>query len=403
MIVEEGWPHGGVGANLAALIQEQAFDHLDAPIARVTGADLPMPYSKPLEQIAFPHEPQIVERLAIRRSSNRDRGPGTFTTAGGPGSRVEDSPLNPRSRTTCGQSPCWGRRPSPSSPPARWPPPACSAPRIARPPDHARPPSADNTDVYAFTAPDAPGKLTVVSNWIPLQEPGGRPVLRQARSEGALLRQDRQHGDGVEDVAYRWQFPTSSATRTRSCTRSRRSTRQRPEPQLRPDLRPLLRDLRPQREGRLDDYTGRSRNVPVAPDNVGPEDDAELRKVPTGAIARCRGGGKTFVGPADDPFFVDLGAVFDGINIDKPGPPGDRARQPGRRQGRRLGLQHALVRAAGAGVRGHARRPSVKSASGSTPSSACGRRPSAAASIKVKRGKGAKDASGCRSAASATR
>src|SRR3712207_5559564 len=63
VIVEEGWPHGGVGANLAALIQEQAFDHLDAPVARVTGADLPMPYSKPLEQIAFPHEPQVVEAV----------------------------------------------------------------------------------------------------------------------------------------------------------------------------------------------------------------------------------------------------------------------------------------------------------------------------------------------------
>ncbi|MCW2954259.1 MAG: alpha-ketoacid dehydrogenase subunit beta [Conexibacter sp.] len=61
VIVEEGWPHGGVGANLAALIQEQAFDHLDAPVGRVTGADVPMPYSKPLEQIAFPHEPQVVD------------------------------------------------------------------------------------------------------------------------------------------------------------------------------------------------------------------------------------------------------------------------------------------------------------------------------------------------------
>ena len=60
VIVEEGWPHGGVGANLAALITEQAFDHLDAPIRRVTGADVPMPYSKPLEDIAYPHEPQIV-------------------------------------------------------------------------------------------------------------------------------------------------------------------------------------------------------------------------------------------------------------------------------------------------------------------------------------------------------
>jgi pyruvate dehydrogenase E1 component beta subunit len=63
VIVEEGWPHGGVGANLTALIQEQAFDYLDAPIARVTGADVPMPYSKPLEQIAFPHEPQIVDTV----------------------------------------------------------------------------------------------------------------------------------------------------------------------------------------------------------------------------------------------------------------------------------------------------------------------------------------------------
>ena len=63
VIVEEGWPHGGVGANLAALVQEQAFDHLDAPVGRVTGADLPMPYSKPLEQIAFPHEPQIVQAV----------------------------------------------------------------------------------------------------------------------------------------------------------------------------------------------------------------------------------------------------------------------------------------------------------------------------------------------------
>ncbi len=61
VIVEEGWPHGGVGANLAALISEQAFDDLDAPVMRVSGADVPMPYSKPLEQSAFPHEPQIVQ------------------------------------------------------------------------------------------------------------------------------------------------------------------------------------------------------------------------------------------------------------------------------------------------------------------------------------------------------
>jgi pyruvate/2-oxoglutarate/acetoin dehydrogenase E1 component len=60
VIVEEGWPHGGVGANLAALISEQAFDDLDAPVRRVSGADVPMPYSKPLEDAAYPHEGDVV-------------------------------------------------------------------------------------------------------------------------------------------------------------------------------------------------------------------------------------------------------------------------------------------------------------------------------------------------------
>ena len=63
VIVEEGWPHGGVGANLAALIQEQAFDWLDAPVQRVTGADVPMPYSKPLEQAAIPHSEHVVKAV----------------------------------------------------------------------------------------------------------------------------------------------------------------------------------------------------------------------------------------------------------------------------------------------------------------------------------------------------
>jgi pyruvate/2-oxoglutarate/acetoin dehydrogenase E1 component len=80
--VEEGWPHGGVGANLAALISEQAFDELDAPVARVTGADVPMPYSKPLEDLAYPHEPQIVAAaLAVLGRAPGARS-GTASSAG---------------------------------------------------------------------------------------------------------------------------------------------------------------------------------------------------------------------------------------------------------------------------------------------------------------------------------
>ena len=60
VVVEEGWPHGGVGANIATLITEQAFDYLDAPVQRVTGADVPMPYSKRMEQAAIPHSEHVV-------------------------------------------------------------------------------------------------------------------------------------------------------------------------------------------------------------------------------------------------------------------------------------------------------------------------------------------------------
>ena len=65
LVVEEGWPHGGVGANIAALVQEHGFDDLDAPVMRVTGADIPMPYAKALEKLAFPDQQQVVD-AAVR-------------------------------------------------------------------------------------------------------------------------------------------------------------------------------------------------------------------------------------------------------------------------------------------------------------------------------------------------
>ena len=50
--VEEGWPQYGVGAEISAAVNEQAFDLLAAPVERVTGADIPMPYAKNLEEAA---------------------------------------------------------------------------------------------------------------------------------------------------------------------------------------------------------------------------------------------------------------------------------------------------------------------------------------------------------------
>jgi pyruvate dehydrogenase E1 component beta subunit len=59
--VEEGWKQSGVGAEIAARVMEQAFDYLDAPVARVCGKDVPMPYAANLEKLALPSVAEVVE------------------------------------------------------------------------------------------------------------------------------------------------------------------------------------------------------------------------------------------------------------------------------------------------------------------------------------------------------
>jgi pyruvate dehydrogenase E1 component beta subunit len=65
VVVEEGWPQAGIGAQVVDVIQRDAFDELDAPVLRVTQADVPMPYNKQLERLAKPSPERVV--AAARR------------------------------------------------------------------------------------------------------------------------------------------------------------------------------------------------------------------------------------------------------------------------------------------------------------------------------------------------
>jgi len=58
--VEEGWPQGGIGSELSARVMEQAFDYLDAPVIRITGKDVPMPYAANLEKLALPSVDEVI-------------------------------------------------------------------------------------------------------------------------------------------------------------------------------------------------------------------------------------------------------------------------------------------------------------------------------------------------------
>jgi pyruvate dehydrogenase E1 component beta subunit len=61
--VEEGWKQSGVGAEIAAVLMEEAFDYLDAPVMRVCGKDVPMPYAANLEKLALPSAAEVVEAV----------------------------------------------------------------------------------------------------------------------------------------------------------------------------------------------------------------------------------------------------------------------------------------------------------------------------------------------------
>jgi pyruvate dehydrogenase E1 component beta subunit len=68
VIVEEGWLFAGLGAQIAESVYAQAFDYLDAPVVRVTGADVPMPYTRPLEDAAIPDRERVL--AAVRQLVN---------------------------------------------------------------------------------------------------------------------------------------------------------------------------------------------------------------------------------------------------------------------------------------------------------------------------------------------
>ncbi len=181
-------------------------------------------------------------------------------------------------------------------------------------------PTADNTDVYAFTAKDAPGSLTVVANWIPFEEPAGGPYFGKLDPRARYYVKIDNTGDGREDVAYRWQFKQRFRNPESFLYAA---------PQVTsvddPDINfvqtyDLYRETYG-RKGRMRHSKLVADDVPVAPDNVGPKTIPNYEAVSNGAVKPVKGGGKTFVGPADDAFFVDLATIFDGINIDMPGRP----------------------------------------------------------------------------------
>ena len=168
-------------------------------------------------------------------------------------------------------------------------------------------PQVDNTDVYAFTSPDNPATVTLVSNWIPFEEPAGGPNF-YAFAEG--VRYDiniSNDGDANPEIIYRWRFRDHYRNpNTFLYNTGQVSTLE--DPDLNFYQTYTLRKINVRRGA--DRSTVLTRNAKVAPSDVGKASMPDYAALRDEAVVTAGTGGRTFSGQTNDPFFLDL-RVFD--------------------------------------------------------------------------------------------
>jgi hypothetical protein len=166
-------------------------------------------------------------------------------------------------------------------------------------------PVADNTDVYAFRSPDKPDTVTIMANYIPLEEPAGGPNFNTFGKDVVYAINIDNTADGKEDIVYEFRFRTE----TRNGDTFLYNTG--PIDSLSdPDWnRPTFYSLT-----RIDGKrkTNLGQNLATSPVNIGPRSTPTYTSLMAQAVQNIpRGGGQVFAGQIDDPFFVDLGSIFD--------------------------------------------------------------------------------------------
>jgi hypothetical protein len=179
-------------------------------------------------------------------------------------------------------------------------------------------PRADNTDLYAFVSPENTDTVTMIANYIPLEAPASGPNFYSFDDSVLYEIKVDQNGDGQADIGYQFRFSTATVDS---------------ETFLYNEL-PISVNLdgtyanwnRPQtydvtlvhfkKDGKVEEG-GKNRPVVLGhdiltpPDNVGPRSTPNYDTLAANAVKTLTGGIKVFAGQRDDPFFVDLGSIFD--------------------------------------------------------------------------------------------
>jgi hypothetical protein len=168
----------------------------------------------------------------------------------------------------------------------------------------AQDPVADNTDVYAFVSPDAPDTVTLIANWIPVEDPAAGPNYYRFGEDVLYSIHIDNNGDAVADVTYEWRFRNEIVNPDTFLYATGQITTLDDENY---NLRQRY-DVFVVRDGVRRQILG---NAILPPDNVGIA-TPDYENLAEQAVYPLEGGeGQTFAGQRDDAFFADIGSIFD--------------------------------------------------------------------------------------------
>jgi hypothetical protein len=173
-------------------------------------------------------------------------------------------------------------------------------------------PMADNTDLYAFVSPDQPHTVTIIANYIPLESPAGGPNFPAFDDSVLYEIHIDTNADAREDVTYQFRFQTDTRNpdtflySTGPITSLSDTTWNRPQTYTVSRFRGSSGGSMLVRPGEV-----LGTGIPTPPDNIGPRSTPNYDALAAAAVTTLPGGIKVFAGQRDDPFFVDLGSVFD--------------------------------------------------------------------------------------------
>jgi hypothetical protein len=171
-------------------------------------------------------------------------------------------------------------------------------------------PQADNTDLYAFVSPDKPDTVTIVANYIPLEEPAGGPNFHSFGDDVRYEIHVDNDGDARPDLTYRFTFKTKVQNpETFLYITGPVTSPTDPNFNLQQSYKVQLIEYDDDDDDDEETTTLGSGNVP--PVNVGPRSTPNYESIAAQAVAQLERGTTVFAGPRDDAFFVDLGSIFD--------------------------------------------------------------------------------------------